>query len=198
VPADEPLEADAVVALDVHRSVDAEPGGRDRLEDLKWFPPALRSSPAGSLPDPPSAGARHALGGGPIEEAVRAEVAQNAALDEALEGEPVVGGEPGGLVEAYGSVGRLAEDAVEDDQVEVEPSGPGGEARSASRGSSARPPNDAKRGSENWGLRAEPKRCRKLTAPSCASGVAPGLVRRSVVRIAPRKIPRTAPATSGL
>jgi len=98
----------AVVALDVHRGVDAEPGGRDPLEDPMWFPPALRSSPAGSLPG------EHTNGVVFLEQALGMEVAQNAALDEALEGEPVVGGETGGLVEAYGSVGSLPEDAVED------------------------------------------------------------------------------------
>jgi len=101
VPADDALEAAAVVALDVHRGVDAEP--------------------AGSLPDPPAAGARHTVGVVFLEQTPGAEgttrsvVAQNAALDEALEGEPVVGGEPGGLVEAHRAVGRLVEDAVEDD-----------------------------------------------------------------------------------
>jgi hypothetical protein len=104
--ADDALEADAVVALDVHRGVDAEP--------------------AGSLPDPPAAGARHTLGVVFLKETLSAEVAEDAALDEALEAEPVVGGEPGGLVEAHGCVGRLVEDAVEDDPVDVEPSGPGG------------------------------------------------------------------------
>jgi len=155
VPADDALEADAVVALDVHRSVNAEP--------------------AGSLPDPPAAGARHTVGVVFLEQTPGAEVAQNAALDEALEGEPVVGGEPGGLVEAHRAVGRLVEDAVEDDQVEVEV---GVERR----------PDHASR------------RCpvQKADGASCASGVAPGLVRRSVVRIARRKIPRPAPAISGL
>jgi hypothetical protein len=119
-----------------------------------------------------------------LEETLGAEVAQDAALDDALKVEPVEGKEVGGLVEAGFPVGPLIEDAVEDDQVEVEPSGPGGEARSASRGSSARPPNDAERSSENWGLRDEPKRWRKLTAPSCAPGGAPGLVRRSDQRFA--------------
>jgi hypothetical protein len=99
----------AGVALDVHRSVDAEP--------------------AGSLPG------EHVAGVVFLEETLGAEVAEDAALDEALEGEPVVGGEPGGLVEAYRAVGRLVEDAVEDDQVEVE-----------------------------VGLSEDPKRCRKLTA----------------------------------
>jgi len=91
---DEPFQAAAVVALNVHRGVDAEP--------------------AGSLPG------EHTNGVVFLEQAPGAEVAQNAALHEALEGEGVVGGEPGGLVEAYGSVVSLFEDAVENDQVEVE------------------------------------------------------------------------------
>ena len=147
---DEPFEAASVVALDVHRGVDAEP--------------------AGSLPG------EHTNGVVFLEQTLGAEVAQNAALDEALEGEPVVRGEPGGLVKEYGSVGDLVEDAVENDQVEVEVGVERGPRPTLRVGA----------------------RCRKLTAPSCASGGAPGLVRRSVVRMARRKIPRTAPAISGL
>jgi hypothetical protein len=39
-----------------------------------------------------------------------------------------------------------------------------------------------------WGLRAAPKRWKKETAPICASGPAPGLSRRRVVRMARRRI----------
>jgi hypothetical protein len=49
-----------------------------------------------------------------------------------------------------------------------------------------------------WVFRLEPNRCRKLMAASWASLGAPGLTRHNVVRIARRKIRRTAPAMSGL
>lgn len=118
--ADQALDAWTVVALDAPRGVDAEPGGRGRLEDPKCLPPALRSSPAGSLPDPPAAGARHATGIGLVEKAARAEIPEHAMLNDTLEVEPVVLVEQGGLVEADSVVGDVREDAVEDHEVEVE------------------------------------------------------------------------------
>jgi hypothetical protein len=97
VPAQEALEAGAVVALDAHGGVDAEPGGRDRLEDLKWYPPALRSSPTGSLPR------EHVEGVELIEEPVSAEVPKHATLNDALEPDPVLGPEARRLVEDDGT-----------------------------------------------------------------------------------------------
>jgi len=63
-----PVPGDRFIALDVHRGVDAEPA---------WALPG-----------------EHAVGVVFLEQALDAEVAEDAALDEALEGEPVVGGEP--------------------------------------------------------------------------------------------------------
>jgi hypothetical protein len=49
-----------------------------------------------------------------------------------------------------------------------------------------------------WALRAEPNRCRKETAPIWARGLAPGLARRSVERMARRKMRSTELAMAGL
>jgi hypothetical protein len=48
-----------------------------------------------------------------------------------------------------------------------------------------------------WGLRAEPKRCRKEAAPSWASPGADGLARRSVVRMPRSRTRSTSPARRG-
>jgi hypothetical protein len=59
-------------------------------------------------------------------------------------------------------------------KMEMEPSGPMAGARSAAGRQSARPSSDAKLSSMNWGLRLEPKRCRKLTVPIDADSGAVG------------------------
>ena len=97
----EPFHACTVVALDPDRSVDAEP--------------------TGSLP------AQHAVSVGFVEEALAPKVPEHAALEGtacplqavALELEPAVGVEAGGLMEADLTVGALRERAVEDDTVVV-------------------------------------------------------------------------------
>ena len=91
---DQALDARPVVALDADGGVDAEA--------------------AGALPG------EHALSIGLVEKAARAEVPEHTALNDTLEVEPVVFVEQGGLVEADSLVGDLREDAVEDDEVEVE------------------------------------------------------------------------------
>jgi hypothetical protein len=48
-----------------------------------------------------------------------------------------------------------------------------------------------------WGLRAEPKRCRKETAPSRASAGADGLARCSVVRMPRSRTRNTSPVRRG-
>ena len=94
------LDARTVVTPDADGGIDAEPHG--------------------TLPDSPSAGARHALGIGLIEKAARTEVPEDAALNDALEIEPVAFTEQGRRVEADGPVGDRREDAVEDHEVEME------------------------------------------------------------------------------
>jgi hypothetical protein len=91
---DQALDACTVVALDANGGVDAEA--------------------AGALPG------EHALGIGLIEKAAHTEVPEHTALNDTLEAEPVMFVEQAGLVEAHSSVGDLREDAVEDDEVEVE------------------------------------------------------------------------------
>ena len=48
-----------------------------------------------------------------------------------------------------------------------------------------------------WGLRAEPKRWRKETAPNCALPGAPGLARCNAVRMARSRMRSTAPTSCG-
>jgi hypothetical protein len=96
----------------------------------------------------------HVLDGVLVEQAAALEEAEHAALQRALEAEDVVGVEMGRLVEGDAAVVALGEDAVEDDDVEVE-----------------------------VGIEGGAERCRKETAPSWASPGADGLARRSVVRI---------------
>ena len=110
----------------------------------------------------------HALGIGLVEKAACAEVPEHTALNDTLEVEPVVFVEQGGLVEA-----------------------------DSPSGTCAKTPSRTTRWKWKWGLRDDPKRCRKETAPSWASGGAPGLAERSVVRMARRKICRTAPRRQG-
>ena len=62
----------------------------------------------------------HCPGVGLVEEAVYAEVPEHAALNNALEVEPVACVEQCRLVEAGGPVRDLGEDAVEDHEMEVE------------------------------------------------------------------------------
>jgi hypothetical protein len=98
--AQEALEAGTVVTLDAHGSVDAEP--------------------TGSLPG------EHVAGVELIEQPVGAEVPKHATLNDALEPDPVLGLEEAGFVKVslcvVAPVAPVAsgEDAVEDDQVEVE------------------------------------------------------------------------------
>jgi hypothetical protein len=92
----EALDARAVLALDADGSVYTEP--------------------ARPLPDPPSAGARHAGRIDVVEEAPGVEVAEHAALDDALELDPVDLVELGGLMEVDRPIGPLGEDSVEDDE----------------------------------------------------------------------------------
>jgi hypothetical protein len=95
--AEEALEAGTVVTLDAHGSVDAEP--------------------TGSLPR------EHVTGVELVEQRVGAEVPKHAALNDALEPEPVFGLEERRLVEddiISVPIVDSGEDAVEDDQVEVE------------------------------------------------------------------------------
>jgi len=94
---EEALEAGAVVTLDAHGSVDAEP--------------------TGSLPG------KHVEGVELVEQPVGAEVPKHATLNDALEPGPVLGLEERRLVKASRTgvgVAGLREDAVEDDHVEVE------------------------------------------------------------------------------
>jgi hypothetical protein len=90
----EALYACAVLALDADGSVYTEP--------------------TGSLPG------EHARGIGLVEEAASTDVTQDTALDDALEFEPVDLLELGGLMEVDRPIGPPGEDAVEDDEVEVE------------------------------------------------------------------------------
>ena len=92
--ADEPLDALPVIAQDADGSIDAEA--------------------AGSLPS------EHAVSVSFVEETVGAKVAEYAALDDALEVEPVVGLKPGGFMELDLTIGALRKGAVEDDTVVVE------------------------------------------------------------------------------
>jgi len=92
--AQEALDAGTVVARDADGGIDAEP--------------------AGALPG------EHALGVGFVEKGVPTEVPEHAALNNALEVEPVACVEQCRLVEAGGPVRDLGEDAVEDHEVEVE------------------------------------------------------------------------------
>jgi hypothetical protein len=97
VPAEEALEAGTVGTLDAHGSVDAEP--------------------TGSLPR------EHVEGVELVEQRVGAEVPKHAPLNDALEPEPVFGLEELRLMED--DITRVpivdsGEDAVEDDQVEVQ------------------------------------------------------------------------------
>jgi hypothetical protein len=62
----------------------------------------------------------HVLDGVLVEQAAALEEAEHAALQRALEAEDVVGSEMGRLVEGDAAVVALGEDAVEDDDVEVE------------------------------------------------------------------------------
>ena len=71
---EQPFDACPVLALDADGRVDAEP--------------------TGALPR------QHTVGVGFVEQAVRAEVAQHATLDDVLECVPVLGSESGGLMEA--------------------------------------------------------------------------------------------------
>ena len=79
--AEQPFDSSMVVTLDADGGVDAES--------------------AGALPD------EHAVGIGFVEQAVRAEVAEHATLDDALEVEPVVGLKEGGLIEMHLIIGGL-------------------------------------------------------------------------------------------
>ena len=119
------------------------------------------------------------------------------------------GGEGGGFVEAEagfraGGVGLVIrawldslEESIDDGQVKVEPSGPWGRAPSAVRRVSARPSNEAKQSSMKWGLRLEPKRCRKLTAPMEAVAGAVGVASFRVAWRARSRMWRTAVAVLG-
>jgi len=89
---DEPFHALTVITRDADGGIDAEP--------------------TGSLPS------EHAVGF--VKEALGAEVAEHAALDDALEVEPVVGLKPGGFMKSDLTVRPLRECAIEDDTVEVE------------------------------------------------------------------------------
>ena len=91
---EQPFDACSVVTLDVNGGVDAEP--------------------AGSLPG------KHAVGVNFVEQAMGAEVAQHASLDDVLELVPVRGSEQGGLMEAGLPVGCAREHAIEHNTVEVE------------------------------------------------------------------------------
>jgi len=95
--AEEALEAGTVIALDAHRSVDAEA--------------------AGTLPG------EHVESVELVEQPVGTEVSEDATLNDALEPGPVLGLEKRRFVEASLSVVAVVawgEDAVEDDQMEVE------------------------------------------------------------------------------
>ena len=72
--AEQPFDAGSVLALDVDGRIDAEP--------------------TGALPG------KHAVGMGFVEQAMRAEVAEDTTLDDVLQFVPVLGNELGGLVEA--------------------------------------------------------------------------------------------------
>ena len=91
---EEALDARTVVALDADGGVYTEASG--------------------SLPG------EHARGIGLVEEAASTDVTQDTALDDALEFEPVDLLELGGLMEVDRPIGPPGEDAVEDDEVEVE------------------------------------------------------------------------------
>ena len=78
---EQPFDAGSVLALDANGGIDAEP--------------------TGALPG------QHAVGVGFVEQAVAVEVAQHATLHDVLEFMPVLGNEPGGLMEADLSVGCL-------------------------------------------------------------------------------------------
>jgi len=107
----------------------------------------------------------HVVGLEELQEPVAGTVAENPPSDRVLEALEETGGEGGGFVEAevgvrVGGGGvrvlragldllDLLEEPVGPDNVEVEPSGRWGSARSAPRRASARPSNKAKRSSMN-------------------------------------------------
>jgi hypothetical protein len=94
--ADKPLDAGAVLALDAHGGIDAEP--------------------TGALPG------EHVVRVGFVEEAAASEQSQDAALHGGFEVLDVLGAHFGGLVEPdvmIAPMGTHGEQAVEDDEVEV-------------------------------------------------------------------------------
>ena len=118
--------------------------------------------------------AEHILGVVGLQEAVACKMAEHSPSDGVLEAFHELVGEGCGFVEAEAGfwIGRILNrvilDSLHDTQVEMEPSGPLGSARSASREVSARPSNEAKLRSMNCWFKEEPKRCRKLRAPDLA------------------------------
>jgi len=103
---------------------------------------SIDAEPTGSLPR------EHIEGIGLIEQPVGAEGSEDATLHDALEPAPVLGPQERGFVEERLSVLGSGEDAVEDDEVEVGMGVEGGAGPTLRVGA----------------------RCRKLTAPSWASG----------------------------
>jgi hypothetical protein len=110
----------------------------------------------------------HVLDGVLVEQAAALEEAEHAALQRALEAEDVVGSEMGRLVEGDAAVVALGEDAVEDDDVEVEVGIEGG-AEAVQEGDGA----------------------------ELGVAGADGLARRSVVRMARSRTRSTSPARRG-
>ena len=84
------FDACSVLALDTDGRVDTEP--------------------TGALPR------QHAVGVGLVEQAVAVEVAEHATLDDVLKLMPVLGNEPGRLMEADVAVGRVREHTIEHDE----------------------------------------------------------------------------------
>ena len=132
-------------------------------------------------------------------------VAQHPFSPGVLEALQELGGESGGFVEAEAVGGGVGvpvsldslEESVHPAKVKVEPSGPKAGARSAARWLPARPSSDAKLSSMNWGLRLEPKQCRKLTVPIDADSGAVGQAFLRVANSARSRMWRTAVVVRG-
>ena len=160
---DQALEAGSVVGLDVDAAIETEP--------------------TAVIPG------QHILGFVGLQDTLAAKVAEHAAADGVLEALQELGGESGGFVEAEAVGGGVGvpvsldslEESVHHAKVKVEPSGPKAGARSAAIWLPARPSSDAKLSSMKWGLRLEPKRCRKLTVPIDADS---GAVGQASLRVA--------------
>ena len=146
---DEPLEAGPVGRLDADAGVEAEPSA---------VIPRV-----------------HVLGVVRVQEAVACEMTKHSPSDGVLEALQEFVGEGCGLVEAEVGfwIGQVLirvfldplEEPVHDAQMKMVPSGPWVSEQCGTGKVSARPSNEAKLSSMNWGLREEPKRWRKLTAP---------------------------------